>query len=255
MISAVGVVVPARDEQRLIRGCVAGLLAALRELPPEIDRAVCVVADRCTDDTARLAEAALSDQPGGTVVRNQRTATIGEVRDLGFRHVQAVLAHHAPSRVLLLSTDADSTVAPDWARQHVALAEQGVHAVAGTADLDDRHALAPAERQRYADVLANARRHDGHGNVYAANLGVRADAYRAVGGFGAVASGEDHDLWRRLGVAGYRRCYADGPTVTTSARRHGRAPGGLADLLRSLQQDTTALLDDPFPPTSAMLPR
>jgi hypothetical protein len=70
--------------------------------------------------------------------------------------------------------------------------------------------------------------------VYGANLGVRADAYLAVGGFGAVATGEDHHLWRRLGQAGYRRSYAAESTVRTSARRHGRAPGGLADLLRSL---------------------
>jgi hypothetical protein len=236
VIAAVAVVVPARDERRRIRDCLRSLGHALRQLPPGIERVVCVVADRCTDDTAALANAGFGGWPSARVVENRLDRTIGEVRDLGVRHVGAVLAHHPPSRVLLLSTDADTTVALDWAGQHVRLAGRGLHAVAGPADLDDLRALEPVVAARYGDVLTRARRPDGHGNVYAANLGVRADAYRAVGGFGAVASGEDHDLWRRLGLAGYRRRYADGPKVTTSARREGRAAGGLADLLRSLQQ-------------------
>lgn len=236
MITAVGVVVPARDERRHIQECLWSLCRALRELPPGIERAVCVVADRCTDATATLATAGLDGLPWASVVENRLDLTIGQVRDLGMRHVGVALAHHVPSEVLLLSTDADSTVALDWAVQHVRLAGRGLHAVAGPADLDDLRALEPVVALRYGDVLARARRPEGHGNVYAANLGVRADAFHAVGGFGAVASGEDHDLWERLGRAGYRRRYADGPKVTTSARREGRAAGGLADLLCSLQQ-------------------
>jgi hypothetical protein len=48
-------------------------------------------------------------------------------------------------------------------------------------------------------------------------------------------TGEDHDLWRRLGQAGYRLSYAADTLVTTSARLRGRATGGLADLLYSLE--------------------
>lgn len=228
MISAVGVVVPARDERATIRECVRGVLAALRELPAHVDTAVCVVADRCVDDTAALAAAELTGWHGARVVVNRQDRTIGEVRDTGLRYVMAALATHRPSGVWLLSTDADTTVTRDWAVQHVRAAEHGAHAVAGAADLAGPCPL------RYPALLAGTRRPDGHGNVYGANLGVRADAYRAVGGFGAVRSGEDHDLWRRLGAASYRCRYADEPKVLTSARRHGRAPGGLADLLCSL---------------------
>jgi hypothetical protein len=234
MISAVGIVVPARDERRRIQDCVRGLRTALRALPPGVDTVVCVVADRCVDDTARLARAAFGDWSAARVVRTGVQRTIGEVRDLGFRHVRAALAAHPPAGTLLLSTDADSVVAPDWAHQHLRIAASGVHAVAGVTELIGQRPLPPSVAARYAAILATARRSDGHGNVYAANLGVRADAYLAVGGFGATATGEDHRLWRRLGSAGYRRCYADEPKVLTSARRHGRAPGGLADLLRTL---------------------
>lgn len=226
MISAVGIVVPARDERTLVEDCLLALRVALAGLPADVDRAVCVVADRCVDDTARLARSAF----GGQVIVNQADLTIGEVRDLGLRRALAELGRHRPEAVWLLSTDADSTVAPDWVRQHVAHAEQGVHAVAGVAEL-----AGPVPR-RYTRVLATSQRPEGHGNVYAANLGVRADAYAAVGGFGAVATGEDHDLWQRLGRAGYRTRYAAEPWVRTSARRAGRAPGGLGELLTRLDR-------------------
>jgi cellulose synthase/poly-beta-1,6-N-acetylglucosamine synthase-like glycosyltransferase len=231
MISAVGVVVPARDERRRIGRCVRALLVALRALPPWLDASVCVVADRCRDDTARLAGAVLGS---GRVVANHADRTIGEVRDLGCRHVLTMLGRHEPAEVLLLCTDADSVVAPDWASQHVRMIDSGAHATAGTVELAGRPALPPVVAERYTAVVADAGGPDGHGNVYGANLAVRADAYLAVGGFGAVASGEDRALWRRLGDGGYRRRYVVEPVVRTSARRHGRAPGGLADLLRNL---------------------
>jgi cellulose synthase/poly-beta-1,6-N-acetylglucosamine synthase-like glycosyltransferase len=84
-------------------------------------------------------------------------------------------------------------------------------------------------------VLADARQAEGPGNVFGANLGVRADAYTSVGGFRPLHTGEDHDLWHRLGSAGYRLCFAADALVTTSSRLRGRATGGLADLLRYLR--------------------
>jgi len=231
MISAVGVVVPARDERRRIGRCVRAVVAAMRALPPWFDVSVCVVADRCRDDTARRAEAVLGS---GRVVVNHADRTIGEVRDLGCGHVLTVLGGHDPAEVLLLCTDADSVVAPDWASQHVRVIDSGVHATAGTIELAGRPALPPMVAERYTAVVADAGGPEGHGNVYGANLAVRADAYLAAGGFGAVASGEDRALWQRLGDGGYRRRYVVEPVVRTSARRHGRAPGGLADLLRAL---------------------
>lgn len=236
MITAVGVIVPARDEGRSIGACLRSVLTALRALPRDVESAVCVVADRCADDTAALAAAELTGCPAGRVVHNDAAIAIGEIRDLGVAGLAP--GRHRPSTLWLLSTDADTTVAPDWALQHLRLARRGVHAVAGVARLADLSTLPAAVARRYSALLTGARRPDGHGNVYAANLGVRADAFRAVGGFGAVSTGEDHDLWRRLRLAGYRCRYAEGPQVLTSARRLGRARGGLADLLADLDQQS-----------------
>lgn len=238
MISAVGVAVPARNEQHLIGACIRHLLSSLRKLPPSIERAVCVLADRCTDKTAWIARAEFGGWSAARVVENRRAGTIGEVRDLSFQQVRSALSDRPSSRIWLLSTDADSTVALDWASEHLSLANRGIHAIAGVTELADNRPLPAAVAASYAAIVDAARQPNGHGNVYAANLGVRGDAYRAVGGFGSVSSGEDHELWRRLGQAGYRRHYAAGPRVTTSARQDGRAPAGLAALLRELQRQS-----------------
>ncbi|SDW66773.1 Glycosyltransferase like family 2 [Amycolatopsis xylanica] len=229
MITAVGVVVPARDEAGHSAACLRSIRRALLALPPHVERAVCFVADRCTDGTTAIANAS-----GAHLVVNEHELTIGEVRDLGCRTVLSLLARHPPANILLLGTDADTTVAPGWARAHLAAADAGCHAVAGTAELSAPFTTARVAH-RYQAILDSARRHDGHGNVYGANLGVRADAYLAVGGFRALSTGEDHDLWRRLGEAGHRLRYDSAAQVVTSSRLTGRAPHGLAALLRRLE--------------------
>lgn len=72
-------------------------------------------------------------------------------------------------------------------------------------------------------------------HVYGANLGVRASTWRDVGGFPRVAVGEDAALLAAVDAAGGQVVRPVEPSVTTSGRRHGRAPGGLADLLDSLE--------------------
>lgn len=231
MITAVGVVVPARDEAELIGACLRALGDALHALPSGIARAVCVVADRCRDSTAAVARATAD------VVVSEAARTIGEVRDLGVARVRERLGAR-PAETLLLNTDADTCVTPGWALAHLTRARQGYHAIAGTAELSAPFSESARVLRRYDHIVDRARTAEGHGSVYGANLGVRADAFDVVGGFGPCATGEDHDLWRRLGQAGFRRCFEPAAPVVTSARLHGRAPGGLAALLRSLTEDT-----------------
>jgi hypothetical protein len=63
---------------------------------------------------------------------------------------------------------------------------------------------------------------------------VRGSAFQRVGGFPPVACGEEHALLVRLRGAGLRVVSPTGVRARTSARRDGRASGGLADLLRAL---------------------
>jgi hypothetical protein len=89
-------------------------------------------------------------------------------------------------------------------------------------------------RSRYVGVVEGLLHDSWHEHVYGANLGVRADAYRAVGGFHSLTSGEDRDLWSRLENAGYPLARPTSAPVRTSARTNGRASGGVAELLKRL---------------------
>lgn len=253
MISAVGVVVPARNEQDRIGACLRSVRQALHWLPGGVAVAVAVVLDRCSDETsARVAavidgwpqaEALLvgwdgqaSPRPGGAA-----SGDVGMLRSVGLARALSRLRPHPTDRTWLLSTDADTTVPEDWVREHLRLAATGAHGVAGLAELDGAAHLSPEARRRYRAIVERGIRGRAHGHVYGANLGVRADAYLAVDGFPVGAgAGEDHGLWRQMAAAGYRLEHPTSLRVRTSARLHGRAEGGLADLLRALDDQEAA---------------
>jgi hypothetical protein len=262
-VDAVGVVVPARDEQDHVVESLRSIRRSLSALPRGTRTAVTVVLDRCTDATPELVVAELAGweeaEPARVVSVGGRRAGsalhpepahivagsgVGAVRDLGVRLTLRRLRRHRAERIWLLNTDADTTVPEDWAFGHLDAARAGAHGVAGMADLR-APALSAAAMRHYRDLVDAGLVGSGHRHVYGANLGVRSDAYLAVGGFPADGAGEDHGLWARLRAAGYALVSPVTPRVTTSARLRGRAEGGLADLLRSLQ---AGCLPDPTDP-------
>jgi glycosyltransferase involved in cell wall biosynthesis len=264
-IEAVAVIVPARNEQEYVGACLRSIRRALDELPAGIATTVTIVLDRCVDRTPDRVGALIERWPqasalwvaavGGVAavgVRRAGTAAgpepayivagsgVGALRDLGVRDALARLVAHPPAATWLLSTDADTTVAPDWALAHLELAGTGACGVAGVAELAGDAPLSPDARRRYRAIVDGGLDDDRHRHVYGANLGVRADAYLRVGGFPADGAGEDHGLWHRLRCAGYPLVAPTAVRVQTSARTRGRAAGGLADLLLALHRAPAA---------------
>lgn len=81
-VTAVVVAVPARDEEMLLGGCLAGVLASaevLRATRPHVHVEVVVALDRCTDASAQVA----STYPVVTVATE--SAGVGPARDLAVR--------------------------------------------------------------------------------------------------------------------------------------------------------------------------
>jgi len=249
---AVAVVIPARDEEDAIEACLLSVRESLRHLPPTVETVLTVVLDRCVDDTPALVDALTADWPGAASLRvlgagERRVAGLGDgsgpahivggsgvgaLRDLGVRDALDRLRHLPPGAVWLLHTDADTTVPPNWATAHVELAAAGAAGVAGTVELTE--GLSSWAARRHEQLVVAGTDGDAHHHVYGANLGVRADAHLAVGGFPVDGAGEDHGLWQALGAAGYPLRRPSGLRVRTSSRTCGRASGGLADLLRDL---------------------
>ena len=239
-IRAVGVVVPAHNEQARIGPCLRALRAALHQLPPGVLGAICLVLDRCADSTAQVVAETLSGTdrwPSVDVLHNHEPGVVARLRNRGVRQLTRRLVGSPARQTWLLSTDADSTVSPSWATDHLRYADAGADAVAGMVGLDEPWRLDPRALGRYTMVLEAGTFGTAHSHAWAANLGVRADAYRAVGGFPPVVSGEEHALLARLRAAGYRIASPTDVRVRTSARLDGRATGGLAELLHRLHAE------------------
>jgi len=230
VIEAVGVVVPVHDEEEHLGPCLVALGDAVRRAGAPVE--VVVVLDACTDaSAARAAEAVAT-----VVTIDERN--VGAARGAG---AAAALAAADPARVWLATTDADSLVPPTWLADQLALAAAGADAVAGVVEVLDWAEHPPEVPERYLHGYA-ARAGSGHArppatghrHVHGANLGVRGDAYLAVGGFPPLPTGEDVALWRALVRDGRATVATRALVVTTSARRRARAPDGFAAHLRGL---------------------
>jgi len=216
-IRKVVVVVPAHDEQELLHSCLESLRIAARRSPVPV-RTV-VVLDDCRDDTYESCRG-----------RHVETVTItarnvGRARSAG---ADLALAGETDlATVWLANTDADTRVGPNWVADQVAWADRGADVLLGLVRLAD---VSPDDHQAYRSAYLRGIRSDGsHQHVHGANLGVRASAYRRVGGFPPVIAHEDRQFVRRLkGVPGVRVVTTSRLVVDTSPRLNGRCPEGFA---------------------------
>ena len=83
-------------------------------------------------------------------------------------------------------------------------------------------------------------RSDGHGHVHGANLGIRSDLYRRVGGFPAVAVHEDVAVVEAALALDAPVAWPTDIAVITSARPGSRAPRGFSSYLLDLAADDGA---------------
>ena len=220
------VLIPARNEEELLPGCLNSVLEAGARLPAAAKFHVVVAVDSSTDGTGEIAAEMLKGS--GSVIHSD-AGVVGRARALAAR---TALERHrgALDRCWLANTDADCLVPQDWLLDQLALANSGIEAYAGMIDVDnfENHA-SPVRERFYSTYRANP---DGsHFHVHGANLGVRADAYRRAGGWGPIPTAEDHDLWNRLAEIGARRLSLSRIRVVTSGRIVGRAPHGFAAAL------------------------
>jgi glycosyltransferase involved in cell wall biosynthesis len=223
VIEAVGVVVPAHNEETLLPACLTALRRAAQRLSVPVH--LLVAADSCTDRTAEVARAC-----GVRVVRI-RARSVGTARAAGMTEL---LRLGVGLDLWLATTDADTVVPPRWLQRQVEYADQGWDVVLGTVTVADWSEHPPHVPAAFAARYGFG---DGpHPHVHGANIGIRASAYQAAGGFQPLRTAEDHALLAAVAEAGCSVLQAEDVTVETSARRHARAPHGFSHLLRTLQR-------------------
>ncbi|MGD6980087.1 MULTISPECIES: PIG-L family deacetylase [Citricoccus] len=246
----VAVVVPARNEEDLLPGCLQALARAAdrwEEVHAQGSVQVVVALDDCTDATAHRAEAVVAGDPRFHVMDLADEAfpagasasgpsNVGRARDLGLRRaVERLSRSGGAQRTWVASTDADTVVPPDWlvAQTVLAAREDGPVVVAGTVGLDPS-GVDPQVLRRW---LRDYTHGEDHGHVHAANLGLSWEAYERLGGFPHTAEHEDVALVEAARAAGVPVLSTDRIRAVTSGRTTGRTAGGFAGYLRGLVTD------------------
>ncbi|MGD0243650.1 MAG: glycosyltransferase [Streptosporangiaceae bacterium] len=226
-VESAGVVVPAHNEEELLPACLAALrsAAAVAGVPVRL----LVVADACTDETAAVAAAC-----GAEVIRI-RARNVGAARAAGMARLLRRAAAGDPAAVWLATTDADTVVPPGWLHRQLGYAVQGWDMVLGTVTVTDWAGHPPHAPALFAAMYGFGE--GPHSHVHGANLGIRASAYLAAGGFPPLRTAEDHALMAAATETGCQVLQASDVTVVTSARRHARAPRGFSHALRALTRE------------------
>ena len=221
-VEHVAIVIPVRNEQDLLPRCLTAVSAAIDNAPQAVAVSTILVLDSCTDDSGAVAEA----WPFETLVVTGRT--VGSARAAGADLFLSRTTFDHES-VWLANTDADSAVPVDWLAHQVELANAGAALVLGAVRPDGTD-LSVTHRRRWRELHPTGISRTG--DVYGANLGIRASAYRAAGGFDAVPEHEDVRLVSRVRGLGMPVVSTLGHPVLTSSRSRGRTPGGYAGYLR-----------------------
>ena len=198
--------IPVRDEEDRIEACLDALLAQRdlsgRPLPPDALGLVLLL-NNCSDRTAAIARGRLAASGAPFALVNvalpPSQANAGFARRLAL-DLAALWLERADRRDgVLLTTDADSRVPPQWLARNLAAIHAGCGAVAGRVTLEPaEEGLLPqalmrrtARENAYEQALLalSARidpiAHDpwpNHWSASGASYGVTLDAYRAIGG-------------------------------------------------------------------------
>jgi cellulose synthase/poly-beta-1,6-N-acetylglucosamine synthase-like glycosyltransferase len=191
----VTVLVCARDEEENIDACVRSL-AALNYPTDRIE--LLVVDDKSTDRTPDILRAWQQRLPNLTVYR-----TGPEVEHLRGKVNALTQGMDVATGEIVLITDADSTVNPEWARQYVSYYEQDTGLVASITLLDIRYFLDGVQSIDWAYLLGIAAASTNLKvplSVIGNNMSVRKAAYESVGGYRKIPFSvtEDYALYQAI---------------------------------------------------------
>lgn len=251
------VCIPVCNEAGHIARCLDSFVAQ----DPPVPFALVLLLNNCTDGTAGLVRRFVP--PAHMRLHLERCwfpphlANAGTARRAAMRIARALAGMHG----VLMCTDADAAVPPDWIRRNMECIAAGADAVAGRIAMDPADAaLLPGrmhEDEAVAQVLTAlldeiddridpdpADPWPRHAEHSGASIAVTCAAFDAAGGIPRIASSEDRAFFAALRRIDARIRHAADIVVTVSGRLDGRAPGGMAETLRRRLAAPDLLMDE-----------
>lgn len=273
------VAIPAKDEAQRIGPCLAALARQCQSSNAPVRPGtfgVVLLLNNCRDDTATIAREHAGRLPYAlrTIERDlpPEQAHAGWARKSAMDLAADWLDAEKSDGGILLTTDGDSCVAPNWLSANIEAIDRGVDGVAGCIVLDpDEDRLLPEAvhcrgrlEGEYETLLAELRArldpqpHDpwpNHATTSGASLAVTLRAYRRIGGLPALPLGEDKALIAALLAHDARVRHDLAVKVVTSGRLDGRAVGGVADTLRLRSLQPNSYCDEVLEPLEGAIRR
>ncbi len=278
------VAIPVRNEAQ-------NLPAVIRALANQVDKQgnllgrstyeILVLANNCTDNTVEVVKQLSAHYPALQlhaieVSIPKEIAHVGRARQMVMDEAYRRLSLIGRQNRIIACTDGDTEVSPDWISALISEFDRGADAVGGriitqrteASDISPKVSLFYLRRVAHAYISAqiecflDPQTHDcwpRHFQYCGANMSVSADMYGHIGGLPLVENEEDVALYRRLQLADAKIRHSLDVRVLTSARRVGRATGGLSELLETLssatQKGQTVLVESPEVTEARMLLR
>jgi hypothetical protein len=231
-----GVVMPVHDEEEMAPAALVSIdraIAAVSE--PSVTFGIAIVLDACSDRSGQLvAEWQHRRMPRGGSEQIQIVTTdagsVGHARKLGCAALLRMWADRQPEAIWLATTDADSEVPRDWITAQLRMRREGGQVWVGPVSVHDW-----SNRSAGTADVWRAEYDREYLPIHGANFGIDAATYLGAGGFAALPSGEDRDLFQRtVSLGAVVRCDPH-VRVVTSGRREARAPKGFANALNSIE--------------------
>ncbi|WP_159099545.1 glycosyltransferase [Alloyangia pacifica] len=259
------ITVPARNEAERIVPCLEAARMALR------GRGGIVVVVNGSDDATfpRARDWFEATGTAGLLIDLADTPEggVGAVR----RQAVAAAAPRLASRGVVLTTDADSRVLPDWLDTNLSeLTRADLICGSVLPDRDEFAQLPPIIAQRGAaegeyvgltlalraliDPLAHDPAPCGLGAA-GASLAFRMPLYTDTGGIPALPGNEDRAFAALAEGRGWRVRHSPDVRVSTSCRLDGRAPGGMAEALARRISDPDPMVDSALEPAHRTVQR
>ncbi|MGI8786465.1 MAG: glycosyltransferase [Pyrinomonadaceae bacterium] len=249
----VSIVVPMRDEAEHLQRTLESfsLQVDLKNKPLDASAfEILILANNCSDDSVALARNWRRQNPEinvrvAEINLPKKNSNVGFVRRLLLDEAYRRLRLNRFGGGIIMTTDGDTRVAPDWIIQNVGEIEAGADAVGGRILLEDSELEKMNDKARYFHLLdeeyqllaaeyecfSDALPHDifpRHHQHFNGSFAVTTDAFERAGGIPQVNFLEDVAFYHALLRVDAKVRHSPQVKVFTSARTAGRSEIGLS---------------------------